>query len=119
MTFTQFLGQVKVGKGMAALSREADRIGIPKVENMERVGVAIGKALGVRGMDTAERGLETYDKVKDNAVGIGNTLEAAQRTGQSGDLVGVATQVRSAMDQSRAAGRSARAAGRRMQSGQG
>ena len=34
MGFMQFLGQVKQGKGMAALSREADRLGVKKVENI-------------------------------------------------------------------------------------
>ena len=43
MGFMQFLGQVKQGKGMAALSREADRLGVKKVENMARIGVTIGK----------------------------------------------------------------------------
>ena len=49
MGFMQFLGQVKQGKGMAALSREADRLGVKKVENMARIGVTIGKALGIIG----------------------------------------------------------------------
>ena len=117
MGFLRFLGQVKAGKGMAALSREADRLGVKKVENMARLGVTIGKAFGLKGMDTAERGLATYDKAKETAVGIGNTLEAAQRAGQSGDFVGAATQARSAFNQSRAAGRSAMAARRRMRGG--
>ena len=52
MGFMQFLGQVKQGKGMAALSREADRLGVKKVENMARIGVTIGKALGIRRSDS-------------------------------------------------------------------
>ena len=98
MGFMQFLGQVKQGKGMSALSREADRLGVKKVENMARIGVTIGKALGIRGMDTVERGLDTIDKAKETATNIGNTLEAAQNAAKSGSLVEAATQARSAFE---------------------
>ena len=107
MGFMQFLGQVKQGKGMAALSREADRLGVKKVENMARIGVTIGKALGIRGMDSVERGLNTIDKAKETATNIGNTLEAAQNAAKSGSLVEAATQARSAFNQCRAATKSA------------
>ena len=117
MGFAQFLGQVKAGKGMAALSREADRLGVKKVENMARMGVSIGKALGIRGMDVAERGLDTLDKAKETATTIGNTLEAAQNAARSGNLVQAATQARSAFKQGRSATRSAMGLARSLRDG--
>ena len=41
MTFGQFIGQVKAGKGMAAIARESNRLGVRKIENGLRIGVSI------------------------------------------------------------------------------
>ena len=61
MTFGQFIGQVKAGKGMAAIARESNRLGVRKIENGLRIGVSIAKAVPqLRSAATAVgKGLDT------------------------------------------------------------
>ena len=39
MTFGQFLGEIKAGRGMAAVERESNRLGVKKVVRGARLGL--------------------------------------------------------------------------------
>ena len=90
MTFGQFIGQVKAGKGMAAIARESNRLGVRKIENGLRIGVSIAKAVPQlwSAATAVGKGLDTLDSAAGSAKKLGNTLEATQRAVKSGDVAG-------------------------------
>lgn len=106
MTFGQFIGQVKAGKGMAAIARESNRLGVRKIENGLRIGVSIAKAVPqLRSAATAVgKGLDTLDSAAGSAKKLGNTLEATQRAVKSGDVAGAVNAGASAYSQAKAGG---------------
>ena len=104
MTFGQFLGQVKAGKGMAAIARESNRLGVKKIENGLRIGVSLAKAVPqLRSAAAAVgKGLDTIDTAAGSAKKLGNTLEATQRAVKSGDVAGAVNAGASAYSQAKA-----------------
>eukprot|EP01044_Picomonas_judraskeda_P034620 COSAG03_NODE_14442_length_425_cov_0.723288_1_plen_84_part_10 len=82
MGVKHFFGEVAQGRGMNAVKREGQRLGVSKKLSTVKTGLRIGSQVGkMFGVDTSglDSGLDTLNKVQGQVESVGSTLQAVEK----------------------------------------
>jgi hypothetical protein len=92
MTFGQFLGEIKAGRGMAAVERESNRLGARKIVRGARLGLKVASQVlpGKYGemAGAANSALGKVEGAAETAKKVGTAIERTSNAARSGDVAG-------------------------------
>ena len=107
MGFGHFLGEIKAGRGMEAIEKEANRLGVKKIVRGARLGLKTASQIlpGKYGKlaSEADSMIGKGEEVAETTAKAGSTLERGVNQARSGNLLGAAMSAQSLASQGKAA----------------